>query len=65
MNALVAVEHAMIIAAWHMLTNGAFYRKSRPDCYTRHDPTKSMAHAVKQLEALGYAITLQPPAHAG
>jgi len=33
------------------LTNGAFYREPGPDYYTRHDPTKTKAHAVKQLEA--------------
>ena len=26
MKAIVAVEHAMLTAAWHMLTNGEFYR---------------------------------------
>jgi transposase len=65
LKALVAVEHAMIIAAWHMLTNGEFYREPGPDYYTRHDPTKTKVRAVKQLEALGYAVTLQAAAQAG
>jgi len=65
MKALVAVEHAMIVAAWHMLTNGEFYREPGPDYYTRHDPTKTKARAVKQLEALGYDVTLQPAVQAG
>src|SRR6478672_3848565 len=54
MKALVAVEHAMIIGAWHMLTNGEFYREPGPDYYTRHDPRTAKARAVKQLEALGF-----------
>jgi transposase len=29
MRAIVAVEHAIIIAAWNMLTNGDFYRDPR------------------------------------
>ena len=41
MKAIVAVEHAMLIAAWHMLTNGEFYRDPGADYYTRHDPTKT------------------------
>jgi hypothetical protein len=49
----------MIVAA-HMLTNGEFYREPGPDYYTRHDPTKTKTRAVKQLEALGYDVTLQP-----
>jgi hypothetical protein len=36
-----------------------------PDYYTRHDPTKTKARAVKQLEALGYNVTLQPAVQAG
>ncbi len=65
MKAIVAVEHAMIIAAWHMLTNGEFYREPGPDYYTRHDPRTAKARAVKQLEALGFDVTLQPAAQAG
>lgn len=57
MKALVAVEHAMLTAAWNMLTNGEFYRDPGPDYYTRHDPAKTKARAVKLLEALGYDVT--------
>jgi transposase len=65
MKAIVAVEHAMLTAAWNMLTNAEFYRDPGADFYTRHDPTKTKARAVKQLEALGYDVTLQPAAQAG
>lgn len=65
MKALVAVEHAMIIAAWHMLTNAEFYRDPGPDYYTRHDPAKTRARAVKLLQTLGYEVTLQPVQQAG
>jgi transposase len=60
MRALVAVEHAMVIAAWHMLTNGEFYREPGPDYFTRRVPAKTQARAIAQLEALGYKVTLQP-----
>jgi len=60
MKALVAVEHAMIIAAWHMLKGGEFYRDPGPDYYTRRDPAKAKARAVRQLEALGYQVSIQP-----
>jgi transposase len=65
MKALVAVEHAMIIAAWHMLINREFYRDPGADYYTRHDPAKTRARAVRQLEALGYQVTIQPVQQAG
>jgi transposase len=60
MRALVAVEHAMIITAWNMLTDGAFYRERGIDYYTVRKPAKAKARAVSQLEALGYTVTLKP-----
>jgi transposase len=60
MRALVAVEHAMVVAAWHMLTNGEFYREPGPDYFTRRMPAKTQARAVAQLESLGYKVTLEP-----
>ena len=41
MKALVAVEHSMLTAAWHMLQNGDYYRDLGADYYTRREPTKA------------------------
>jgi len=65
MKAIVAVEHTMITAAWNMLQNGEFYRDPGADYYTRRDPAKAKARAVKQLQALGYQVTIQPLQQAG
>ena len=65
MKAIVAVEHAMLIAAWHMLTNGESYRDPGADYYTRRDPARTKARALKQLQALGYDVTLRPLPQAG
>lgn len=59
-TAVVALEHKMLICAWHMLTNGAFYRDPGPDYYTRHHPAKTKNRAIQQLQALGYDVALQP-----
>jgi len=59
MKAIVAVEHAMLTAAFHMLTNGEFYRDPGPDYFTRRDPARTKARAVRQLDALGYTVTIQ------
>jgi hypothetical protein len=50
----------MLICAWHMLVNGTFYQDPGPDYYTRHHPAKTKARAIKQLQALGYNVTLEP-----
>ena len=65
MKALVAVEHSMLTAAWHMLTDGEFYRDPGADYYTRRDPARTKACAVKQREAHGYQVTIHPVQQAG
>ena len=59
-TAVVALEHKMLTCAWHMLVNGTFYQDPGPDYYTRHHPAKTKARAIKQLQALGYNVTLEP-----
>jgi transposase len=65
MRAIVAVEHAMAIAAWNLLVNGDFYRDPGPNYYTAHQPARTKARAINQLETLGYRVTLEPLTKAG
>jgi transposase len=60
MRAIVAVEHAMVIAAFNLLTNGDFYRDPGPNYYTQRQPARTRARAISQLETLGYRVTLEP-----
>jgi transposase len=60
MRAIVAVEHAMVIAAYNLLTNGDFYRDPGPSYYHTHQPARTRAQAISQLENLGYRVTLEP-----
>lgn len=59
MKAVVAVERAMLVAAYGMLTNGDFYRDPGADYYTTRRPGPTKNHAIRQLEALGYRVTLE------
>jgi transposase len=59
-KALVAVEHAMLIAIWHMLTAGVAYADLGGDFHTRHNPGKIKNWAIDQLRQLGYTVTLSP-----
>jgi len=58
--AIVALEHKMLTDAWNMLVDGTFYHDPGADYYTRRHPTKTKNNAVKQLEGLGYHVTLTP-----
>lgn len=59
-TAVVALEHKMLTCAWHMLVNGTLYQDPGPDYYTRHHPAHTKAKAIKQLQALGYDVSLAP-----
>jgi len=63
-KAIVAIEHTMLTAIWHMLTNGVAYQDLGGDFYARR-PDKTKQRAVNQLRQLGYTVTLEPLARAG
>lgn len=59
-KAIVAVEHAILIAIWNMLTNGVFYDDLGGDYFTRLNPDKTKNRALNQLRQMGYEVTLNP-----
>ncbi len=64
-KAIVALEHAMLIAVWNMLTTGATYDDPGGDFYTRLDPDRAKHRALDQLRKMGYAVTIEAQAAAG
>ena len=65
MKAIVAVEHAMLIAIWNMLTTGTVYDDLGGDFHTRRNPDKAKHRAIDQLRKMGYDVTVTPLAQAG
>ncbi len=61
-RALGAVKHSIVIAYWHMFTNGEVYRDLGGDYFQRRDPAKATKRLVAKLQALGHTVTLQPQA---
>ena len=64
-KAIVALEHAMLIAIWNMLTTGSTYCDLDGDYYTRLNPDRARNRAIDQLRKMGYEVTLTPMAEAG
>ena len=64
-KAIVALEHAMLIAIWNMLTKTDHYCDPGADFYTRLNPDKAKNRAVDQLRKMGYDVTLNPLAAGG
>ena len=64
-KAVVALEHAMLIAIWNMLTTDTTYCDLGGDYYTRLNSDKARNRALDQLRKMGYEVTLTPLAEAG
>ena len=60
MKALVAVEHSILNAVWHMLANGECYTDPGADHYMKINPIKAKNNAINKLISLGYDVTITP-----
>ena len=60
MKALVAIEHSIITAIWHMLTDRKPYSDLGGTYFTQRDPERVTRRAINTLNQLGYTVTLNP-----
>ena len=58
-KAIVAVQHAMIVALWHMLKHGVTHQDLGADYFERRNIARIRRHHVRRLEQLGYDVTLR------
>jgi transposase len=62
-KAAAAVGHSILVIAWHLLEGDCDYHDLGSDWFTRRNDTdRHKTHLIKQLQALGYSVTLQPAA---
>ncbi len=61
-KAIVAVEHAMLVAIWNMLQTGTVFTDPGSDFFTKRTPEKAKSRAIEQLWSLGYTVTLESTA---
>jgi transposase len=63
-KAIVAVGRSVLVIVWHLLSDpDARYADLGPGFYdTRISNSRKMRNHIRQLEALGYNVTLQPAA---
>jgi transposase len=60
-RALVALEHSILVAVWHMFTHDAEYHDLGGDYFLeRTGKTRQTRRLVSQLNQLGFQVTLQP-----
>ena len=61
-KAIVAVEHAILKAIWHMLTNKVTHHDLGVDYFQAKNQDRVRSAAVRRLEKLGYTVTLDQAA---
>jgi len=59
-KAIVALEHSMLTAVWHMLTHDVDYHDLGGDYLTRRDPEQAMHRIIRQANALGFTVRFDP-----
>jgi predicted transcriptional regulator len=57
---VTAVGHSILTAAWHMLQTGELYNDPGSDYFTRQNPDRITRRLLRQLEALGHTVTIEP-----
>jgi transposase len=59
-RAAIAVGHSILVIAWHLLTTNSDYQDPGGDYFNRRGQTnRYQDHLVKQLQDLGYQVTLR------
>jgi transposase len=61
-KAIVAVQHAMLVALWHMLKHRVPHQDLGADYFDRRNTARIRRHHVRRLEQLGYQVLLVEPA---
>jgi transposase len=59
-KAALAVGHSILVICWHLLSADCDYDDLGGDYFTRRtDPARRQDHLVRQLQDMGYAVTLR------
>ena len=58
----MATGHQILEIAYYVMRDRVTYRELGADYFQRRDRERTARRHVKQLEALGYVVTVQPAA---
>ena len=61
MKAIVALEHTILVIAYHLIIRKEPYREWGGDYFDKRRPEATATRLVKRLEQLGYSVSLQQP----
>jgi transposase len=60
-KAIVALEHTILVIAYHLIQRKEPYRELGADYFDKRRPEATAKRLVKRLEQLGYSVSLQQP----
>lgn len=63
-RAIVAVAHSLIVVIYHMIERGTEYTDLGAEYFLKRQPAATAARLARQIERLGYTVTLTPAAGA-
>ena len=61
-KAVVATGHQILEIAYYVMRDGATYHELGADYFARRDRERTVRRHLKQLQAMGYVVTVQPAA---
>jgi hypothetical protein len=61
-KAIVAVQHSLLVAIWHMLSKGADHEDLGADYFERRSKERIRRYHVRRLQHLGYEVLIQEAA---
>ncbi len=61
-KAIVVVQHAILVAIWHMLSRGVPHEDLGPNHFQIHDKQRQAKHLLRRLKKLGLEVEVQEAA---
>ena len=60
LKALVAIQHSILTATWHVLSENTNYHDLGGDHYTKRDPQRALRRITRDANRLGYTVRFDP-----
>src|SRR5665811_1529935 len=60
LKALVAIEHSILTATWHVLSENTDYHDLGGDYHTKRDPQRALRRITRDANRLGYTVRFDP-----
>jgi len=60
LKALVAIEHSILTATWHVLSENTNYHDLGGDHYAKRDPQRALRRITRDANQLGHTVRFDP-----